>query len=105
MAVTPRQDGRFDVALTIQAKKLYADGKGVEREAPMAEPVDVGLFLQEPGNKAFSPSSILALEKRPIHSGKQIVTFVTSRKPVFGGVDPYNMLIDRNGDDNLFKGR
>jgi hypothetical protein len=37
----------------------------------------------------------------PIHSGRQTLTFVTATAPKFGGVDPYNKLIDRNSDDNL----
>ena len=34
---TQRADGRYDVTLTVEAKKLYADGKGKETPAPMAE--------------------------------------------------------------------
>ena len=43
---------------------------------------------------------MLAFEKRPIVSGVQTLRFVTSEKPKFAGIDPYNELIDRNSDDN-----
>ncbi|RYF95359.1 MAG: aminopeptidase [Caulobacteraceae bacterium] len=101
--VTARKDGKFDVSLTVQAKKLYATGKGVETEAPMNEMLDIGVFTQQPGKKGFGKDDILVLERRPIHSGKQTLTFTVAKKPVWVGADPYSILIDRNSDDNLFK--
>jgi ABC-2 type transport system permease protein len=103
VAVKKRTDGRFDVTLTVEARKLYADGKGKETEAPMAETLDVGLFTAMPGDKAFTPKNVVAFERRPIRSGKQTLTFVTATEPKFAGVDPYNKLIDRNSDDNVGK--
>jgi aminopeptidase N len=101
--VKARPDGRFDVTLTIDAKKLYADGKGKETAAPLDEALEIGLFTAQPGKKDFTKTSILALERRAIRSGVQTVTVTVAKRPVWVGVDPYNMLIDRNSDDNLFK--
>jgi ABC-2 type transport system permease protein len=98
-----RTDGRYDVTLTVTARKLYADGEGTERAAPMEEVLDVGLFAAEPGKKDFSRDSVLAFQRRPIRSGTQILRFVTEREPRFAGVDPYNKLIDRNSEDNLLR--
>jgi aminopeptidase N len=98
-----RPDGRYDVTLTVQAKKLYAQGRGQEQEAPMSEPMDVGLFTLEPGKKGFGADKIVAFERRTIRSGTQTLTFVTKVPPRAAGVDPYNMVIDRNGDDNTAK--
>jgi len=103
VAVTRRKDGRFDVALTVTARKLYADGKGKETAAPLAEIMDVGLFTAMPGEKGFDKSKVVLLDKRPIRSGSQTLTFTVDRKPTFAGVDPYNYLIDRNADDNVLK--
>ena len=101
--VKARKDGRFDVTLTVDAKKLYADGKGKETAAPMNEMLDIGIFTEQPGKKAFGKASILMLERKPIRSGKQTLTYTVAKKPVWVGADPYNILIDRNSDDNLFK--
>ena len=101
--VTARKDGRFDVTLTVDAKKLYADGKGKETAAPMNEMLDIGVFTEQPGKKGFGKGSILVLERKPIHRGKQTLTYTVARKPLWVGADPYNILIDRNSDDNLFK--
>ncbi|HEX6860362.1 MAG TPA: M1 family aminopeptidase [Caulobacteraceae bacterium] len=101
VAAKKRADGKYDVTLTIDARKLYADPKGKETEAPMNEVLDVGLFSAMPGDKAFKPADVLVFERRPIHSGRQTLTFVSPRAPKFAGADPYNKLIDRNSDDNI----
>ncbi len=95
------QNGKWDVSFTVEARKLYADGKGEETEAPLDETFDVGLFSAEPGKREFGPDSIIAFERRRLRSGSQVIRFVTDRKPSFAGVDPYNKWIDRNSDDNV----
>ena len=103
MTVTKRKDGRYDVVLTVEAKKLYADGKGKETPAPMDEVLDVGLFTAMPGDKGFDSGKVVTFVRRPIHTGTQTLTFTVDRAPKYGGVDPYNYLIDRNSDDNVLK--
>lgn len=101
--VKKRADGRFDVKLVVEAKKMYADGRGKETDAPLNEVLDVGLFTAEPGKKDFQQKDVVVMERRPIRSGTQTLTFVTPVAPRFAGVDPYNFVIDRNGDDNVVK--
>jgi len=101
LAVKKRADGRFDVTMTVQARKLYANGHGKETEAPLDEVMDVGLFTAMPGEKGFAHKSVVAFQRMPIHSGTQTIRFVTAVAPKFGGADPYNKLIDRNSDDNV----
>ncbi len=101
--VTARKDGKFDVSLVISARKLEADGKGKETERPMDDMVDVGVFTAQPGQKDFKKTSVLKLERREIRSGRQTVTFTVDKRPTYVGVDPYNILIDRNSDDNVAK--
>ncbi len=101
MTTRRRPDGRWETRLTVEARKRYADGEGVEREANLYETMDIGLFNARPGEGAFSRSNVVAMERRPVRSGVQTFTFVTARQPRFAGVDPYNKWIDRNADDNL----
>ena len=96
-----RADGRWDVTLEVDARKLYADGKGKETEAPLDEVFDVGAFTVEPGRKGYDKSSVLAVKRTRVHSGKQTLTIVTDKEPNFVGVDPFNKWIDRNSDDNV----
>ncbi len=101
--VTARKDGRFDVEMVVEARKMTADGKGKETDKPMNEPLRVGLFTEQPGKKAFTSKNVILLERRPIRTGTQTLRFTVAKRPVWVGVDPYNILIDRNSDDNLMK--
>jgi aminopeptidase N len=101
VTATRRADGRWDVAVTVDARKLYADGKGVETAAPLNESFDVGLFAAELGTRRLDPNDVILLERRPIRTGVQTLRFVTTREPKFAGVDPYNKWIDRDSNDNV----
>jgi ABC-2 type transport system permease protein len=96
-----RPDGKYEVTLAVDARKLYADGKGVESEAPLNELFDIGVFTAEPGTPGFTAGSVLHMERQLIHTGQQTVTIVVDQRPAYAGVDPYNKRIDRNSDDNL----
>jgi ABC-2 type transport system permease protein len=95
-----RPDGKWDVTVPVDAKKLYADA-GTYNEAPLAERIEIGLFADAPGSGAFDPAHVMLLERHPIRSGRQVLKFVTEKKPMFAGVDPFHIYIDRNGGDNL----
>jgi aminopeptidase N len=99
--VTKLPDGRWQTVLTIEARKLYADGKGKETEAPMAEKAEFGAFAAMPGHGSFAAKDVLVLQRLPLRSGTQTVKLVTAAKPAFAGADPYNIRIDRNSDDNV----
>jgi ABC-2 type transport system permease protein len=103
--VAKRADGKWDVAITVDAKKHYADAKGHETETPLNESIEVGLFTALPGLDSFDSSNVILMERRPIRSGRQVLKFVTDRKPAFAGVDPYNFYIDRDSGDNLVEVR
>jgi ABC-2 type transport system permease protein len=96
-----RADGRWDVTVPVEARKAYADGRGKERDTPLSEPIEIGLFTAEPGSDAFGSGNILMMELRPIRSGRQVLRFITDQRPTHAGVDPYNLYIDRNSGDNV----
>jgi ABC-2 type transport system permease protein len=96
-------DGRWEVALTIEAKKLYADGQGKETEADLNEPFEIGVFTRKPESQGFSRADVLAFERHNLKTGTQTVTLVLpdGPEPLIAGIDPYVKRIDRNSDDNL----
>lgn len=98
-----RADGKFDLTLDVEARKLYADGQGRETEAALDEPLDVGAFSVRPGERGFDAGSVLYFQRQGVRSGRQQLRFVADQPPVWVGVDPYNKRIDRNSDDNLVK--
>jgi ABC-type transport system involved in multi-copper enzyme maturation permease subunit len=100
-AAVRRADGRWDVTVPVQARKLYADGRGGETEAPLNERIEIGLFSAEPGPGVVQARNVVVLERRPVRSGAQVVRFVTDRKPTHAYIDPYNYYMDRNYVDNV----
>jgi len=101
LSVTRRSDGRFDVRLTVEAKKLEANGKGVETEVPLDYAIDIGLFVRHPYEVTEGDGHVLLLERRAVAAGKNVFEFVLDAEPQFGGIDPYNKLIDRVAGDNI----
>ncbi|MGF1461776.1 MAG: M1 family aminopeptidase [Maricaulaceae bacterium] len=97
-----RDDGRWDVAMRVFARKLEADGQGEETEIALDNlPVDVGVFSTNLENVNSGTDHILAFEKRPLDASNFVVEFVVDERPSHAGVDPYNKVIDRITNDNL----
>lgn len=96
-----RADGKWEVTVPVEARKFYARGKGEEREAPLGDLVEIGLFTAEPDGAGFDRNDIISLKPQKVRSGTQIFRFVTDKKPTHAGVDPYNFYIDRNSADNV----
>ena len=96
-----RADGRYDLTMVVEARKLYADGEGAETEAPLDEEFEIGVFTAEPGRGAFDSDDVITMVREPIHSGRQTITLTLDREPQFAGIDPYNKRIDRNSEDNV----
>jgi aminopeptidase N len=100
-SATRRGDGKWDVLVPVDARKYSVDARGVESETTLAERIEVGLFTVEPGSDAFDSKNVIVMERRPIHSGAQVLKFVTDRRPTYAGIDPHNYYIDRNSRDNV----
>ena len=83
------------VTLTVEGRKVHADGNGVESPAPLHDSIDVGVFSGKKGQE-----KPLALRKEWITGGRQSFEFNVKDRPTRAGIDPYNKLIDRNKDDN-----
>lgn len=83
--------------LEVEAHKVVADSAGVEREMPMNEGVEVGIFAAAgPGEVLGKP---LYVQKHRIPSGGQTITVTVPQKPARGGIDPYNLLDWEEGDN------
>jgi ABC-2 type transport system permease protein len=102
-AATSRRlpDGRWETVVTVTADKAYADGTGKERRVPLSDEIEIGLFDTRPGLGAFAAKDVIQMKRQPVRSGTQEIRVVSTRKPAFAGIDPYNKYIDRNSDDNV----
>jgi ABC-2 type transport system permease protein len=88
-------DLKYRVTLTVQARKVKADGSGNETEMPLSDYIDIGVFS---GKKDHEKP--LYLKKEHITQSKQTFEIVVDQLPTRAGIDPINKLIDRNSDDN-----
>ena len=88
-------DGTYRVTLQVEAKKLRADGQGVETETEIDDWIDIGVFGED--------DEALFMEKRRITQSSTSIDVVVTKRPLQAGIDPYNKLIDRNADDNVKK--
>jgi ABC-2 type transport system permease protein len=95
-----RPDGKWDVTVPVEAKKLYIE-KNAETDTPLNERIEIGLFTAEPGRKVFDTKNVILMERHPLRSGRQVLKFVTTTRPAYAGVDPYNFYIDRESADNV----
>jgi ABC-2 type transport system permease protein len=89
-------DGKYKVTLEVQARKIQADGNGVESPMKLADYIEIGVFK---GKK--DEEQPLYLKKEKLTSEHQTFTITVNEPPTRAGIDPYNKLIDRISDDNM----
>jgi len=87
--------GKYEVTLEVQARKVQVDSAGVESTMPLADYIDIGVFK----GTADDPHP-LYMNRVKMTQERQRFTIVVDERPTRAGIDPYNKLIDRNGDDN-----
>jgi ABC-2 type transport system permease protein len=89
-------DGKYKVTLEVQARKVQSDGNGAETPMPLADYIEIGVFS---GKK--DEEKPLYLKKEKLTDEHKTFVIIVDQAPTLAGIDPYNKLIDRNGDDNL----
>ncbi|HET7065621.1 MAG TPA: M1 family aminopeptidase [Rudaea sp.] len=97
-----RDDGKYDVTLSLHAGKTYVDGVGKETRATFDIPVDLAVFAKSPDGQEQN-EKVLFLEKRMVADGDSSVTVTVEGEPYEAGIDPYNKLVDRVSEDNRMR--
>ncbi|HYG02732.1 MAG TPA: M1 family aminopeptidase [Chryseosolibacter sp.] len=92
------QAGRWEVTLRVQAQKIVVDNTGNEKEVPMNDWLEIGLY--EEGKGQHEP---MYLQMHRIRSGEQTIKLTLPKKPERGGIDPNNLMIDLRRDDNMMQ--
>ncbi len=96
-------DGKYRVTIQVATQQFEADGAGAEHVVPLDVWLDVALFGEaDEGLGEDDLPTPLLIEKQHFGGDSATLQFVVERRPVRVGIDPYNKLIDRNPDDNLF---
>jgi len=99
--VTPMIDGRYKVLVDIEANKNYQDDLGNLTQTEIQLPIEIGLFLTDPKKPSFKPNDTIYLQKHAIQSGESSLEIIVDKKPLIVGIDPFNLLIDRDTNDNI----
>ncbi|AHM58732.1 putative membrane protein [Flammeovirgaceae bacterium 311] len=91
--------GNWQVTLDVQARKMVIDAEGVEKDVPLNDWVQIGLFA--PAKEGGESTGPLYLEMHRIRSGRQKITVKVPGKPAHAGIDPGYLLFDWEMANNL----
>lgn len=91
--------GTWQVTFNVQARKLVVSETGLEKEVPLRDWIEVGIFA--PAKKGEEVGKPLYLQKHFLNSNQQTITVTVPIKPSQVGIDPNYLLIDWNIKDNL----
>lgn len=94
-------DGKFEVTLEFQTKKLVSNSDGDEEEVEMADFVEVGAFAKPESGTQYGKT--LYRERLQLAAGEHKHTFIVDELPFEAGVDPFALLVDRVISDNVRK--
>ncbi|HEY4651224.1 MAG TPA: M1 family aminopeptidase [Pontibacter sp.] len=95
-AAAQTKTGEWEVMLKVQAEKVAVNGTGQEKEIPMNDWLEVGVYEEGKG-----PGKPLYLQMHRIRTGEQTIKVTVPRKPSSGGIDPNHLMIDLRLDDNV----
>lgn len=87
--------GKFQIDLELKAAKFYLDGIGNQTEAPLHDYIYVAL-LDDKENEYY-------YQKHLFDANQKSIRIITDKKPTKAGIDPFMVLIDRDGDNNVIK--
>ncbi|WP_214072301.1 M1 family aminopeptidase [Mucilaginibacter sp. dw_454] len=87
--------GGYLVTIPVQTVKYYADRAGNEKETPVKDYIDIGVFSMVNGQE-----KLIYLKREKFTKFQTTVTAFVKDKPERAGIDPIYKLIDRNTDDN-----
>jgi hypothetical protein len=74
----------------------------VETAAEFDAPVNIGLFSKHPLDRSFRVAAdVIYFELHSPVDGASTVELIVDRLPVFAGIDPYNVLIERDTTNNI----
>ncbi|HEY0111173.1 MAG TPA: hypothetical protein VGB67_16155, partial [Fibrella sp.] len=93
--------GTWQVTLEVETRKLTVDSVGIERNIPMNDWIEIGVYA--PRTEGEPSAKVLYLQKHRIGSGRQTITVTVPGKPARAGIDPQNLLIDLDPENNSKK--
>ncbi len=87
----------YEVSIPVSSVKYYADSIGNEKKAPLKDLLPIGVI----GKDSHGRDSLLAIQKVWISNEKTTFKMRVKGLPVKAGIDPLNMFVDRDANDNV----
>lgn len=94
-----KQGQQYTVNLELVAQKYMVDKEGKEQEIKVNDWVDVGIYTQTKDRQ----EKLIYLKKHKITSSQIKLSIKVDQKPNKAGIDPLNILMDKNADNNVIK--
>lgn len=94
-------NGKFEISLQVECRKLKADELGKETEVAVNDWMEIGAFAKPEGDKKYGKT--LYRQRVKITQKDNSFTFVVDEKPEKAGIDPFRLLMDREPNDNVKK--
>lgn len=89
------RDDLYRVSFKFNGKKYYSDENGKEKESPFQQSMYIGI--------EDSAGEFLYLKKHKVKNGENEFVIEVEQTPYLAGIDPLNMLVDKNPDDNQIR--
>ena len=90
---------RYKVSIKVESRKLKGDALGKEKEANVADWIEIGAFAKPEKGKKYGKT--LYRQRVFINKKDNTFTFEVQGKPEKAGIDPFSLLVDRNPEDNM----
>jgi hypothetical protein len=98
VSAQPAGPGQWRATISVNARKVIVDTKGVETQVPMNDLVEIGVYGS--GGETTRGVELYRAMHR-IKPGEQKITVTVAAKPTRAGIDPRNLLIDADPTDNM----
>lgn len=91
------EDGRWKVQMKVLTKKYRGTESGAEEPIELDDWIEVAIY----GKDEAGERTTLYRKKHRFSGEEQELSFEVDAEPAEAGIDPRNLLVDRNPDDNL----
>ena len=89
------ENGKYEITLEIESKKIRADSIGNEKSVPLNEWVDIGFFTDK------DEKELIGQKRIKIAQNKTNISFQLDSLPLKAAIDPRHLLIDKVYSDNI----
>ena len=92
--------GKYELTITISAKRFETNLSGEEIEINIDEPIYVGIFKKHP-NLINKDNDVIYLKPHQINKKEMQIKIITAIEPSYIAIDPYDNRLDKNLSDNI----